>query len=224
MKVYRKKGKSETYNKLKDEFDIKLRKAAEDYLNKNVDMIKETNPGQAYTILKKLGARPGECEEANIFSLPCHEGLTNQESADKIPEHFSKISREFPPLDSETLPNRVKDKLGDPEKESKIPKILEHEIYENILAANKPKSGLPGDLPKKLIQEFGPELTTPISKIFNSIAQSAKQSPAKWPSSWRLEYGTPLQKIPNPLTEDDLRVISLTPFFSNVMERFGSSG
>ena len=79
MKVYRKKGKSEKYNKLKDEFDIELRKAAEDYLRKNVDMIKETNPGQAYTILKKLGARPGNCKEANIFSLPCHEGLTNQE-------------------------------------------------------------------------------------------------------------------------------------------------
>ena len=88
------------------------------------------------------------------------------------------------------------------------------------MAANKPKSGVPGDLPRKLIQEFGPELTTPISKIFNSITQSAKQSPAKWPSSWRLEYGSPLQKIPNPLTEDDLRVISLTPFFSKVLERF----
>ena len=56
--------------------------------------------------------------------------------------------------------------------------------------------------------------------VYNNIAKSAKQGPAKWPSSWRLEYGTPLQKITNPLTEDDLRVISLTPFFSKVMERF----
>ena len=36
----------------------------------------------------------------------------------------------------------------------------------------------------------------------------------------KLEYGTPLQKIPVPLTEDDLRVISLTSFFSKVMEKF----
>ena len=183
-------------------------------------MIKESNPGQAYTILKKLGARPGDCEESNLFSLPCHEGLSSHEVADRIAEHFSQISREFPPLDSETLPDRVKQKLANPEEKSKIPLIYEHETYENILAANKPKSGVKGDLPRKLIKEFGPELALPVSKIFNRIIKSAKQGPAKWPSSWRLEYGTPLQKIPNPLTEDDLRIISLTPFFSKVLERF----
>ena len=32
--------------------------------------------------------------------------------------------------------------------------------------------------------------------------------------------GIPLQKIPDPLTEDDLRIISLTAFFSKVMEKF----
>ena len=97
MKVSRKKRKSDTYTKLKKEFEIKLKKAAEDYLNKNVEMIKESNPGQAYNILKKLGARTGDCEEANAFHLPSYEGLTSLEAADKIAEHFSKISCEFPP-------------------------------------------------------------------------------------------------------------------------------
>ena len=110
--------------------------------------------------------------------------------------------------------------MGNPESESRIPEIHEYEVHESILAANKLKSGVPGDLPRKLINEFSPELTTPMCAVYNNIAKSAKQGPAKWPSSWRLEYGTPLQKITNPLTEDDLRVISLTPFFSKVMERF----
>ena len=35
-----------------------------------------------------------------------------------------------------------------------------------------------------------------------------------------MEYGTPLQKQPSPETEDHLRIISLTPFFSKVYERF----
>ena len=97
---------------------------------------------------------------------------------------------------------------------------MEHEVYARIKSANKPKFGVPGDIPRKLFSEFGPELATPICMIFNNIAKSAKQGPAKWPSTWKLEYGTPLQKIPEPISEEDLRVISLTAFFSKVMEKF----
>ena len=73
---------------------------------------------------------------------------------------------------------------------------MEHEVFERIKKDDKPKSGVPGDLPRKLVNEFGPELTEPIFKIFNSITDSAKQGTSKWPSSWKLEFGTPLKKIP----------------------------
>ena len=42
----------------------------------------------------------------------------------------------------------------------------------------------------------------------------------QWPDSWKVVYGLPLKKIPNPINEDQLRVISLTLFFSKVFERF----
>ena len=56
--------------------------------------------------------------------------------------------------------------------------------------------------------------------IFNGVINSAKQGVAKWPSSWKHEFGIPLQKSQDPKTEDDLRVISLTAFFSKVLEKF----
>ena len=65
------------------------------------------------------------------------------------------------------------------------------------------------------MKEFSVELASPLSKLYNSIAQSAK-----WPVQWRMEYVTPIGKIPLPQTEDDLRPISLTAFFSKVMEHF----
>ena len=37
------------------------------------------------------------CDEMSSFTLPEHENLMNAESAELIAEHFSKISREFPP-------------------------------------------------------------------------------------------------------------------------------
>ena len=87
------------------------------------------------------------------------------------------------------------------------------------MSANKPKSGVPSDVPKKIITEFAPELATPMCKNFRRIIQSAKKGIAEWPPQWKVEWGTPLQKTTNPKTEDDLRVISLTPFPSKVLEK-----
>ena len=46
----------------------------------------ESKPGQAYTILKKMGAQPGDCIDANTFTLPLHESesLSELQSAEKI--------------------------------------------------------------------------------------------------------------------------------------------
>ena len=168
----------------------------------------------------RMGAMPGELENSNTFTLPSFENLTPKVVAEKIAEHFSQISREFPPLRMENLPKRVQIKLQEPEKESKVPEILEYEVFSKIQATNKPKSGVPGDLPRRIIREFGPELAVPTCSIFNSVVNSAKQGVAKWPVSWKEELGIPLQKNQDPQTIDDLRVISLTAFFSKVLEKF----
>ena len=54
-----------------------------------------------------------------------------------------------------------------------------------------------------------------ISKLLNNIAQTAN-----WPSQFKVEYVTPIGKIPLPQSEDDLRPISLTAFFSKLMEQY----
>ena len=42
----------------------------------------------------------------------------------------------------------------------------------------------------------------------------------QWPKQWRIEYGVPLKKVANPENEDQLRIISLTNFYSKVYESF----
>ena len=68
-------------------------------------------------------------------------------------------------------------------------------------------------MPKKIIQEFSPELTTPLTKIINQIFVSGE-----WPKHWKIEHVVPIPKTPIPESEDDLRPISITPFFSKVTE------
>ena len=42
----------------------------------------------------------------------------------------------------------------------------------------------------------------------------------QWPDSWKVEHGLPIKKLPQPVSEDDIRIISLSPFFSKVFEKF----
>ena len=179
-----------------------------------IDGLKEAEPGKAYKILKNLGAQPGDCDDSQTFSLPGHltENLSDQQSAERIADHFASISSEYNPLDLDLVPDRVRQKLST---ESTPPKISEYECYEKIMKAKKPQSGVPGDLPAKIVKEHSVELAGPLHTLLNKIVQTAE-----WPKQWKMEYITPIGKVPLPETEDDLRPISLTAFNSKVMEQF----
>ena len=82
-------------------------------------------------------------------------------------------------------------------------------------SCKEPQSGVTGDLPSSIIKEFSVEVANPLHKLLNKIVQSCD-----WPIQWKTEYVTPIGKIPQPETEDDLRPIALTAFFSKVMEHF----
>ena len=217
MREYRKHGKSQKYFELKSCFELKLSKAAADHLNKNVRALKESDPGRAYTTLKKMGAQPGDILDEGSFTLLNHleANLTNQESVERIADHFAQISQEYSPLSTDNLPQRIKDKLISKFDGIIAPQLDELQVYQKISKAKKPKSGVPGDLPRTLVKEFAPELATPLTKVYNSIITSGL-----WPSSWKVEFGIPLQKVENPKNEDELRIISLTAFFSKVFEKF----
>ena len=58
-------------------------------------------------------------------------------------------------------------------------------------------------------------MAKPLSNLLNNIVLSAD-----WPKQWKVEYTTPIGKIPQPESEDDLRPIALTFFFSKVIEQY----
>ena len=219
---YRKHGRSEKYLKLKKKFEEKLKKAATDHLEKNVRSLKESDPGRAYATLKKMGAQPGDMLDDGSFVLLNHleEKLTNKEAVERISSHFAKISQQYPPLDTQSLPQHVQDKLAEgAHLFGRGPQIEEYEVYDKLMKAKKPKTGIPGDLPRCLVKEFSPELSVPLAKIYNQII-----STGVWPEPWRVEHGIPLQKKTNPENEDDLRIISLTSFYSKVFKNLSWIG
>ena len=191
--------------------------ASQAYLNKNVHSLMEDDPGRAYRSLKKLAARPGDCTDEGSFTLSSHvdENLPSVESTERMAEHFVKISQEYPPLNPELLSPHVKMKIDNPGCPEELPRIEDYQVYNNIKKSKKPRSSVPGDLPRRLVREFAPELAAPAAKIFKNILKTGE-----WPKTWRTEYGVPLQKQDNPANEDQLRIISLTSFFSKQFEKF----
>ena len=123
-----KNGNSDKYKKFFSEFEAKYCKAAKKYMRSKVDNLKESKPGQAYKILKDMGAQPGDCTDSHTFSLPSHqtENLSDLQSAERIAQHFAAIISEYKPLDISALPERVKVNLST---KTTPPIISEHECY-----------------------------------------------------------------------------------------------
>ena len=214
---YQKRGKTRKYLILRNLFRKKYKSEAQKYVDKTMTDLKESKPGRMYGFLKRLGSEPSNNAENNTFTLPEHEslGYTAEQSAEVIAQHFAKISRDFPPLSEDYLPTRVVEKLKS--RDEQPPYLSDYEVWRQIVATKKPRSGVPKDLPKTIIQEFAPEIATPLSVIINRMLHSGV-----WPDEWKLEYVTPIGKKPYPESEDDLRPISLTPFYSKVAEKFVS--
>ena len=209
---YNKNGNSPKYKELKKLVKAELKKATRNFLEKQVNLTTTANNNWLKHV-KYIAARPGD-HDSTTFSLPEHveSNLTALESSNKICEYFSAISQEYTPLNVPTLPERVRAKLqGDP---CQHPYLSDHTVYEGLKKGKKTCS-VPGDIPIKILEEFLPELTAPIAAIYREAV-----STHTWPQSYKKEYHLPINKVPLPKTEDDLRNLGLTPFLSKRLELF----
>ena len=115
----------------------------------------------------------------STFTLPDHNDLDINIAADKIAKHFSTISQEFPPIDAESLPQRVKKKIFHSNVTKGAPTIEEHEVYEKFKKRKLKNFTVYGDIPKK--NSFLNSLSQPPSYLTASpnqepIQDSGKQS------------------------------------------------
>ena len=209
---YYRNGNSAKYKELKKLVKTKLKEAATDFLEKQVNLTSSARNSWIRHV-KRITARPGD-STSFTFHLPQHieDSLSALESSNKICAFFSAISQEYSPINIETLPPRVRVKLhNDP---CEHPHLADHQVYEGLKKGKKTCS-VPGDIPTKILHEFLPELTTPVAAIYREAIATHT-----WPQPYKKEYHLPISKVPLPKSEDDLRNLGLTPFFSKRLEWF----
>ena len=70
-------------------------------------------------------------------------------------------------------------------------------------------------MPKKVVQKCAATLAIPATVVFNQITKVAQ-----FPRKWKIEHQLALPKVFPPESEDELRNIAKTPFFSKVYKSF----
>ena len=215
LREYEKRGKSEKYWKLKSTFKQNYENEVRKYKEKIIDDVRNGSRNCSYSALHKLGVRPGD-SMSNTFHLPSHveNNLSPGQSVELIADHFSAISQDYDPINIDNFPAKMRYDLRHPDM-SVVPRLEEYQVYKKICSAKKPNSCIKGDLPKKIVQEFSVELSSPITVIYNSIL-----STLQYPRQWVVEHQIPLPKSYPPSSEDELRNIAKTAFFSKCFESF----
>ena len=211
-RIYELKGNCPKYKDLKKQIKEKLKSEGANFVDKQIEIAKVKGGGWQKKV-KHMLARPGE-DLTSSFVLPNHQelGLTSQQSAERINAFFSSISQEYPHLEINDLPERVNLKLAQDPCEHPI--IHDHNVYEDLKSAKKTCS-TPLDIPIPILKEFLPELVAPVAAIYREAISSHE-----WPQCYKEERHLPIKKKQEPLTEDDIRTLGLTVFFSKRLEAF----
>ena len=210
QREYSRHGKSLKYLELANNFDQKSKTEIAKYKERVKNKVLEGRKGSTYPAIKRLGLRPGEGVQPTFY-LPDHTLFSSTQSCEIIAEHFSRISQDYSPLNVRSLPPNIQTFLSS--SQTLPPTLSQRDVLTRIRKAKKPNGLVPGDLPKKIVQVCTDNLAVPITMIYNKITQSAV-----YPPQWKIEHQLAIPKVTPPATEDDLRNIAKTSFFSKVYE------
>ena len=123
-----------------NQFDEKLKAAAEKYRLKVLAEVTEGKRANSYSALRQLES--GEQTDRKSFTLPNHaeEDLSPDQSAERLADYFSKISQDFDPINPQNFPPWIKQKLSDGKSDSQKPVLEEWQVYEKLTNSKKPSS------------------------------------------------------------------------------------
>ena len=196
-RIYDREGRSKRWKRLKKKSDNLYRTRAGKYLEKQRELL--TGPDAARTFYKHV--RDYSSREKPPAFDPCdlYPTKTKEEVAKNLAEHFNGISKEFTGIEPGQIPSAPS---------SPIPVLTTEDVRQKLIKIKKPRSMVPGDIFRQLVDRGAAYLACPLASIYNAISADHV-----WPSQWKIEHVTPIPKKNMPETPNDLRNISCTQLF-----------
>ena len=191
---YSKHRKSSKWIEMNETYQKIIKQGKQKYYDKVLKDLKQSDPNQWYSKLKRLCSYDLEKQEV----LKCEEvdHLEDQQQADALVEHFSSVRCKFDALNTYDVPI--------PHFEEKsVPHFSESHVQDALKGIKTKKAVPPGDIPPYILKHFATKLANPIANIYNC---SMKQG--KWPLIWKKEFVTPVAKVFPPKLLKNLRSIS----------------
>ena len=200
-----KKRKSQNWETLNNQFEEKCAIARVSYYTNIVNDLKDSDPGQWYSKLKRMTSYDQlKSEQVNVLNI-CD--LSKVEQAETIADNFAKISNEYEPID----PSKIQ---MNPKNDEPLPALEDYQVYEYLRKIKTNTSTAKGDIPAKIIKEFAPELAAPLTDIINCMSKRGE-----FPHIWKIETVTPAPKVYPPENVNDLRKIAGLKNFSKIAEK-----
>ena len=182
--------------------EIRLAKAI--FYKEKIALLHNVSPARWFRHIRNLTT--SQPNDSKLLSIP--EVANDIDAApNTINEHFSRYNNAIPPLDRASLPCFLS--------HNKPPITVSNlDVYQHLKTLSTSKAPGPGDIPLRLMTEFAPELTTPLTDIYGcSLEHSA------FPSPWKATHVTPVPKEPVLCSLDQLRPISKTAVPGKILEK-----
>ena len=202
---YLKHRKSPKWKALEKSLNEKCELAKQSYYENIVQDLKNSNPSQWYSKLKRMTSYDQLKSEQVIVESICH--LSDKDQVEIIADSFSKVSNQYDEINPEKICLKSDNNKA-------TPKFEAHQIYEYLKKIKTNTSTVKNDIPDKIIKEFACELSNPLANVINCMVERGE-----FPDIWKLEMVTPAPKVYPPSTVDDLRKISGLKNFSKIAEK-----
>ena len=203
-RIYHKERRSDKWKKLNKFFKSEVKSAKADFYKKSVADLKQKNPGQWYSWLKKISSHDQMDQQINIDDI---NHLPDQEQAEIIAAKFSSIPNEYEPLKTEDI-------SVPPFSQEDVPQFLPSQVWLLLTQLKTNKATVPGDFPAKLIKMFAAYLAEPLTDIINTSVRRGE-----YPQMYKFEVCTPVPKKYPPQNTSEIRNISGLLTFDKIMEK-----
>ena len=157
-RIFQTERRSEKWKKMNKLFKKEVKRAKAQFYKNTIADLKQKNPGQWYSCLKRITSHDQMNQQINIEEIS---HLPDQEQAEIIADKFSSIPNLYQPLKTE-------DVIVPPFSAKDVSQFKPSQVWLLLTHLKTNKSTVPGDFPAKLIKRFTAYIAEPLADIINT--------------------------------------------------------